>query len=73
MQSQLVAIKQIAGCATEWSRPFLSRLVKHIAGHTVRVYVVMQAQHTYSPLVMIGDGATDLEAKQEGGADLFIG
>lgn len=22
---------------------------------------------------MIGDGATDLEAKQEGGADLFIG
>ena len=33
----------------------------------------MQAQHNYSPLVMIGDGATDLEARQEGGADLFIG
>ena len=33
----------------------------------------LQAQHHYSPLVMIGDGATDLEARQEGGADLFIG
>ncbi|KAL0036145.1 hypothetical protein WJX79_005418 [Trebouxia sp. C0005] len=33
----------------------------------------IKAQHNYSPLVMIGDGATDLEARQEGGADLFIG
>ena len=47
--------------------------IKQIAGHIVRVHVVMQAQHNFSPLVMIGDGATDLEAKQEGGADLFIG
>ena len=35
--------------------------------------VTMQAQHHYSPLIMVGDGATDLEARQEGGADLFIG
>lgn len=33
----------------------------------------IKAQHNYSPLVMVGDGATDLEARQEGGADLFIG
>ena len=35
--------------------------------------ITLQAQHHYSPLVMVGDGATDLEARQEGGADLFIG
>ncbi|KAL6183015.1 PREDICTED: phosphoserine phosphatase, chloroplastic [Fragaria vesca subsp. vesca] len=28
--------------------------------------------HNYKELVMIGDGATDLEARQPGGADLFI-
>ncbi|KAK4479406.1 hypothetical protein RD792_014919 [Penstemon davidsonii] len=28
--------------------------------------------HGYKSLVMIGDGATDLEARQPGGADLFI-
>ncbi|WOL01449.1 hypothetical protein Cni_G10165 [Canna indica] len=28
--------------------------------------------HNYTTLVMIGDGATDLEARQPGGADLFI-
>ena len=33
----------------------------------------LQARHGYFPVVMIGDGATDLEARQEGGADLFIG
>ena len=32
-----------------------------------------QAQHGYSPMVMVGDGATDAEARQPGGADLFIG
>ena len=34
---------------------------------------VWQAEHGCKSLVMIGDGATDLEARQEGGADLFIG
>lgn len=28
--------------------------------------------HGYKALVMIGDGATDLEARKPGGADLFI-
>uniref|UniRef100_A0A1D1YHR5 phosphoserine phosphatase n=2 Tax=Anthurium amnicola TaxID=1678845 RepID=A0A1D1YHR5_9ARAE len=28
--------------------------------------------HKYNTLIMIGDGATDLEAKKPGGADLFI-
>ncbi|CAA6668294.1 unnamed protein product [Spirodela intermedia] len=32
----------------------------------------LRAVHKYGTLVMIGDGATDLEAKQPGGADLFI-
>ncbi|RVW85624.1 Phosphoserine phosphatase, chloroplastic [Vitis vinifera] len=35
---------------------------------------VMQIRkvHGYKRLVMIGDGATDLEARKPGGADLFI-
>ena len=33
----------------------------------------MQTKHGLSSMVMIGDGATDLEARQPGGADLFIG
>ena len=32
-----------------------------------------QAQHGFKSLVAIGDGATDLEAAQPGGADIFIG
>ena len=34
---------------------------------------VHQAQYGYAPLVMVGDGATDAEARQPGGADIFIG
>ena len=48
-------------------------LVRHTGGISIFSLTVMQAQHNYSPLVMVGDGATDLEARQEGGADLFIG
>lgn len=33
----------------------------------------IKAKHGYSTIVMVGDGATDLEARQPGGADLFIG
>lgn len=32
----------------------------------------LRKAHGYKALVMIGDGATDLEARQPGGADLFI-
>ncbi|KAL5544620.1 hypothetical protein UlMin_008404 [Ulmus minor] len=32
----------------------------------------IRKDHNYKALVMIGDGATDLEARQPGGADLFI-
>jgi hypothetical protein len=32
-----------------------------------------QEKYGYSPMVMIGDGATDVEARQAGGADIFIG
>ena len=34
---------------------------------------VFQKRHGYKKMVMIGDGATDLEARQPGGADIFIG
>ena len=33
----------------------------------------LKSTHNYKTMVMIGDGATDLEAKQPGAADLFIG
>ena len=33
----------------------------------------IRAAHGYAPLLMIGDGATDLEARAPGGADVFIG
>lgn len=32
----------------------------------------IKLEHGYSKLVMIGDGATDLEARKPGGADIFI-
>eukprot|EP00208_Stichococcus_sp_RCC1054_P004468 CAMPEP_0206145770 /NCGR_PEP_ID=MMETSP1473-20131121/28474_1 /ASSEMBLY_ACC=CAM_ASM_001109 /TAXON_ID=1461547 /ORGANISM="Stichococcus sp, Strain RCC1054" /LENGTH=238 /DNA_ID=CAMNT_0053542107 /DNA_START=219 /DNA_END=935 /DNA_ORIENTATION=+ len=33
----------------------------------------IKAKHGLDTMVMVGDGATDLEARQPGGADLFIG
>lgn len=33
----------------------------------------LKRAHGYTTLVMIGDGATDLEARRDGGADIFIG
>lgn len=32
----------------------------------------IRKEHGYNTMIMIGDGATDLEARQPGGADLFI-
>lgn len=40
-------------------------------GKAVAVQHIIKA-HGYKTLTMIGDGATDLEARQPGGADLFI-
>ncbi|CAL8468467.1 g8007 [Coccomyxa elongata] len=34
---------------------------------------LIKEKYGYSTLVMVGDGATDLEARQPGGADIFIG
>jgi phosphoserine phosphatase len=33
----------------------------------------LKSVHGYAPLVMIGDGATDLEARCAGGAEMFVG
>lgn len=33
----------------------------------------MQAKYGHKVVVAMGDGATDLEARQPGGADIFIG
>lgn len=40
-------------------------------GKAAAVHQIRKA-HDYKALVMIGDGATDLEARQPGGADLFV-
>lgn len=34
---------------------------------------MQQAKHGHKLVVAVGDGATDLEARKEGGADIFIG
>lgn len=33
----------------------------------------LKKEHGYTKLVMVGDGATDLEARRPGGADMFVG
>ncbi|KAG9138058.1 hypothetical protein Leryth_001319 [Lithospermum erythrorhizon] len=40
-------------------------------GKAVAVQIIRKT-HGYKSLVMIGDGATDLEARKPGGADLFV-
>ena len=57
-----------------------NRLPAHLVhpGHLAttecpQVLGLVQAQHGFKELVAIGDGATDLEARQPGGADIFIG
>ena len=34
---------------------------------------MVQAKHGHKVVIAMGDGATDLEARQAGGADIFIG
>ena len=41
-------------------------------GHLI-IMCAWQDKYGVEPLVMVGDGATDLEARQPGGAELFIG
>ncbi len=42
--------------------------------HVIRVCTFpVQEKYGFRCLVMVGDGATDLEARQPGGADIFIG
>ena len=44
------------------------------AGGKAKVVADLKAQHGYKTVVMIGDGATDMEARDvPGGADAFIG
>jgi len=44
------------------------------AGGKARCVAWLREQHKYSTVVMVGDGATDMEARElEGGADAFIG
>eukprot|EP00271_Cylindrocystis_brebissonii_P005280 TRINITY_DN1724_c1_g1_i1.p1 TRINITY_DN1724_c1_g1~~TRINITY_DN1724_c1_g1_i1.p1 ORF type:complete len:327 (-),score=54.15 TRINITY_DN1724_c1_g1_i1:652-1632(-) len=43
------------------------------SGGKAVVIQMIKKEHGYSNLVMVGDGATDLEARSPGGADLFIG
>lgn len=43
------------------------------AGGKALVVEQLKKEHGYRLMVMLGDGATDLEARRPGGADLFIG
>ena len=43
------------------------------AGGKAKVVADLKAKHGYKTIFMIGDGATDLEARVQGGADAFIG
>jgi len=44
------------------------------AGGKAKVVAELKAKHGYTTVVMVGDGATDMEARDvEGGADAFIG
>ncbi|CAI7750345.1 unnamed protein product [Closterium sp. NIES-54] len=43
------------------------------SGGKARAIVQLKQEHGFKRLVMVGDGATDLEARQPGGADMFIG
>ena len=44
------------------------------AGGKAKVVADLKAQHGYTTVVMVGDGATDMEARDiPGGADAFIG
>ena len=44
------------------------------AGGKAKVVADLKAQHGYETVVMVGDGATDMEARDvAGGADAFIG
>ena len=44
------------------------------AGGKAKVVADLKAKHGYKTVVMVGDGATDMEARDiEGGADAFIG
>ncbi|XP_066318503.1 phosphoserine phosphatase, chloroplastic-like [Miscanthus floridulus] len=42
------------------------------SGGKAKAVLQIKQDHGYKAVVMIGDGATDLEARQPGGADLFI-
>lgn len=43
------------------------------SGGKAKAIADLKEVHGYKTLVMVGDGATDLEARQPGGADMFVG
>lgn len=43
------------------------------SGGKANAIMHLKKQHGYHPMVMVGDGATDLEARTDGGAEIFIG
>lgn len=43
------------------------------SGGKANAIVHLKEEYGYKQMVMMGDGATDLEARREGGADIFIG
>lgn len=51
---------------------YIVKVVSYRA-HCLTSVCALQSQFGFESMVMIGDGATDLEARQPGGADIFIG
>ena len=67
----IIANQLLFGSSGEYAGFDPTEPTSRSGGKAVAVQQIRQ-DHGYNTLVMIGDGATDLEARQPGGADLFI-
>nr|TKW29101.1 hypothetical protein SEVIR_3G373801v2 [Setaria viridis] len=67
----IFANQLLFGTSGEYAGFDPTKPTSRIGGKAVAVQHIRQ-KCRYKSLVMIGDGATDLEARQPGGADLFI-
>uniref|UniRef100_A0A0D9XUC3 phosphoserine phosphatase n=1 Tax=Leersia perrieri TaxID=77586 RepID=A0A0D9XUC3_9ORYZ len=67
----IIANQLLFGTSGEYAGFDPTEPTSRSGGKALAVQQIRQ-NHGYKTLVMIGDGATDLEARQPGGADLFI-
>ncbi|PAN16118.1 hypothetical protein GQ55_3G036700 [Panicum hallii var. hallii] len=67
----IIANQLLFGTSGEYAGFDPTEPTSHSGGKAKAVQQIKQ-NHGYKTVVMVGDGATDLEARQPGGADLFI-